>query len=302
VGPIARCVRDAALCLDVIAGPTADDPKTEAAAGHLPDGGYTALLRSGALVRKRLGLYGPGWRDQPISADAAALYETACATLERCGATLVADPFAGSGFAALRASVSEEAGFDARGMESIPNDIERYLERLGPDRAIRDFAAFAEATRGDDPFAPGATLGFMHLMPGFAEGLADPAATPDMSSFLEARRAYLEIFDRVMATHRLDALVFPQMRAELPPLFSGLPIEETTVSEINIAGLPGVTVPAGRYASGAPFGLIFVGPLWSEAGLLTYAYDFERAVSGNPTASATSATHAAAPSERKPAE
>ena len=28
VGPIARCVRDAALCLDVLAGYTAEDPKT----------------------------------------------------------------------------------------------------------------------------------------------------------------------------------------------------------------------------------------------------------------------------------
>ena len=37
VGPIARCVRDAALCLDVLAGYTAEDPKTDG--GHRPPTG-----------------------------------------------------------------------------------------------------------------------------------------------------------------------------------------------------------------------------------------------------------------------
>ncbi len=36
-------------------------------------------------------------------------------------------------------------------------------------------------------------------------------------------------------------------------------------------------MPAGTFASGAPFCLIFVGPLWSEADLLALAYDYEQA-------------------------
>ena len=35
--------------------------------------------------------------------------------------------------------------------------------------------------------------------------------------------------------------------------------------------------PAGYYASGAPFGLIFLGKQWSEAGLLTLAHAYEQA-------------------------
>jgi Asp-tRNA(Asn)/Glu-tRNA(Gln) amidotransferase A subunit family amidase len=38
---------------------------------------------------------------------------------------------------------------------------------------------------------------------------------------------------------------------------------------------PSVTVPAGYHASGAPFCLIFVGQLWSEANLLSFAYAYE---------------------------
>ena len=48
------------------------------------------------------------------------------------------------------------------------------------------------------------------------------------------------------------------------------------VSEINIAGLPAVTVPAGYYGSDAPFGLVFIGRMWSEADILAFAYDYER--------------------------
>lgn len=54
-------------------------------------------------------------------------------------------------------------------------------------------------------------------------------------------------------------------------------IHETTVSEINIAGLPASTGPAGRYASGAPYNLIVVGPMWSEAALIGIAYAYEQA-------------------------
>jgi aspartyl-tRNA(Asn)/glutamyl-tRNA(Gln) amidotransferase subunit A len=79
-----------------------------------------------------------------------------------------------------------------------------------------------------------------------------------------------------MDQHGLDALVFPQMRAPLPPLHGPDTIQQTTVSEINIAGLPGVVVPAGAHPSGAPFGLIFVGRQWSEADLLALAYDYEQ--------------------------
>ena len=275
VGPIARCVRDAALTLDVLAGYTAEDPKTIAGVGHRPKGGYASKLRTDALRGKRIGLYGPGWRDQALSAEATTLYDRAKGELEAQGAELVEDPFRGSGFAGLRKPTPPLQEFDARGLESVPYDMQKYLERMGPDVALRSFAEFAKATAKEDAFAPSGVLGFMPNLPQFAACLADPSRPPDLSEFIALREAYLEIFDTVFARERLDALAFPQMRGALPPLHGTETIHETTVGEINIAGLPGVTVPAGYYASGAPFGLIFVGRMWSEADLLAYAYDYE---------------------------
>ncbi len=275
VGPIARCVRDAALTLDVLAGYTAEDPKTVAGVGHRPKGGYASRLHPEALRGKRIGLYGPGWRNQPLSTEAAALYARAQGELEAQGAVLVEDPFRGSGFADLRTPTLPLGEFDARGLEAVPHDMQKYLERLGPDAALRSFAAFAAATAKEDAFGPSGVLSFAPNLPQFAACLADPARPPDLSEFIAVKEAYLDIFDAVFAEARLDALAFPQMRAALPPLHGTDTIHETTVGEINIAGLPGVTVPAGYYGSGAPFNLIFVGRMWSEADLLAYAYAYE---------------------------
>ena len=54
VGPHARTVVDAALLLDVLAGYTAEDPKTVAAIGNVPDGGYTSKLSNTALNSARV--------------------------------------------------------------------------------------------------------------------------------------------------------------------------------------------------------------------------------------------------------
>jgi Asp-tRNA(Asn)/Glu-tRNA(Gln) amidotransferase A subunit family amidase len=109
------------------------------------------------------------------------------------------------------------------------------------------------------------------------KSLENPAAVPDLSAFLAVREAYLRTFSKVMQRHRLDVLIFPQLSAEIPGIFETSEYPATTVSEINIAGLPGVTVPAGQFKNGSPFSLILIGPMWSEADLLGYAYDYEQA-------------------------
>ena len=277
VGPIARCVRDAALALDVLAGYTAEDPKTIVSIGRKPKGGYASKLQTDALKGKRIGTYGPGWHDQPLSEEAAHLYTRAKSELQAQGVELVEDPFRGSGFAALRKPTPPLTEYDGRGLESVPYDLQKYLEHLGPAAALRSFAEFAAATSQQNAFGAGGVLHFLPNLPEFAACLADPARAPQQTQFIAAKEAYLDIFEAVFARERLDALIFPQMRDQLPLLHGTETIHETTVGEINFAGVPGITVPAGYYVSGAPFCLIIVGRMWSEADLLSYAYAYEHA-------------------------
>jgi len=251
---------------DVIAGPTPEDPKT--AGARVPRGGYTSKLSTRALQGKRIGLYGPGWRTTwgELSPETQELYAQAVDNLRAQGATVVEDPFAGTGFADLARA---ESGYDARGGEFAAYEMDQYLRDLGPRSpftGLAELLAYAEANGFSD-----------WVLDMLAAG--DPEEVPDLTEFHELRDQYLAIFNRVMAEHDLDALVFPQQTHEIGPIYGGS-VPATTVSEINIAQLPGVVVPDGAYASGKPFNLIFVGKKWTEAKLLGYAYDYDQAYDG----------------------
>lgn len=278
VGPHAKTVYDAAITLDALAGYTAADPKTVASIGHIPVNGYTSQLIRTALKGKRIGLYGPGWRDAPLSPDTQALYKQAIAQLEAEGAIVVTDPFAGSGFASIAqpSPIPGLGGYDPRGEDSVAFDLQNYLQRLGPQAPAHTLEELTRLIK-QDPFAEGGPLAYERSQPGFEDSLANPSKPPRLDAFLKAKTKYIETLNGVMDRQKLDAVVLPQMRKETPLLFSSDVIAETTVSEINIGGFPGVTVPAGYYPSGSPFSLIFIGRQWDEANLLGLAYSYEQA-------------------------
>ncbi|WP_437821027.1 amidase [Sorangium sp. So ce1078] len=275
-GPIARTVFDAAVVMDVLAGYSPEDPKTSASNGQLPPHGYTSELSKTALCGKRIGLYGPGWRLSDLSPETQDLYARAIEELEREGATVVEDPFAGSGFAEL--ALPGEP-YDMRGTESLAHDFQSYLQGLTFNGDVVGSIDELTLITGVSPFqeAGGPLFWYVDKLPVLADSLLHPEDPPDLTGFWALRSQYLSLFDAVMAAHDLDALAFPQTYEAVPELFSDDTYAATTESAINIAGLPGVVVPAGQYGNGAPFGLIFVGPLWSEPRLLGYAYDYERA-------------------------
>lgn len=271
LGPHTKTVHDAAVTLDILAGPDSGDPKTIAAAGKLPMGGYTSLLNDKALEGKRIGLFGTGFKKVELTPETQKLYDRAITVLKQQGATVITDPFAGSGFAEL----SPTDTFDSRGLETLPYDFNQYLQRLGPSAAINSLAEVEEVL-GVDVFAEGQPLNFLRSLPNFDEYLANPEQLP-IADFLQVRAQFLQVFLAVMDKHKLDGLVFPQMYAPVPDLEGTEEYSSTTVSEINILGTPGVTVPAGYYKDGSPFSLIFLGRPFSEAELLGLAYDYEQA-------------------------
>jgi len=275
IGPIARCVRDAAYALDAIAGYTAADPKTVAAIGHVPVNGYVAGLAGASLRGKRIGLYGRGWLDTALSEETRGLYQKVVAELRRYGAIVVTDPFSKSDFASL-AQPTGEWRFDQRGLESMVFDLQNYLMRLGPEAAAHTTAELISLAK-QDPFMQGGPLAYLRAEPEVIASLANPSRTPDLQTFLNVREHYVATFNAVMDHQRLDAMVLPQAIAEAPLLKSEDIVDSPTLSPINIGGFPGIVVPAGRYASGTPFGIIFVGRLWDEVQLLKLASAYEKA-------------------------
>jgi amidase len=268
VGPICRNVRDAAIMLDALVTDARLEPgpptrsKAQSFAGGLSRDGLKGI---------RLGTYGPGWRGLVLSPDTAELYQGALAELERGGAVLVNDPFAGSGFADL--ALNEP--YDYRGTESAAYDLNNYFKGLTGASSLAELKALV----GTSPFDPdGPLFWYVEALPELAESLSHPEDRPPLQAFALLKAQYVKLFESVMNQHSLDALVFPHATQSLPLLDDGQFISETTVSALNIAGLPGLTVPAGRYPNkGAPFSLIFVGRHWSEHSLLAMGYAYEAA-------------------------
>jgi indoleacetamide hydrolase len=102
------------------------------------------------------------------------------------------------------------------------------------------------------------------------------------------RPEVIDAYRQCFESARLDALVLPTTRVAARPvghdetvLVDGRPMPTLEAYLRNtdpsaVAGLPSISVPAGRTATGLPVGLSFEGPAGSDATLLGLANAFER--------------------------
>ena len=184
---------------------------------------------------------------------------------------MVKDPFAGSDFADIAKLYI--GLFDLRGAETAIVDLDAYFARFPADAPIRSFNELVART-GVDPFGPGQPLNV--LAPALHRGPDGQALPPDISEFLAARERYLRVFDQHDVEHRSGRYGFSTNARGTAADERQCTSQGRNRGGDQHRGLPGVTVPAGSYKSGAPFSLIFVGPLWSESRLLGMAYAYEQ--------------------------
>jgi Asp-tRNA(Asn)/Glu-tRNA(Gln) amidotransferase A subunit family amidase len=268
VGPLARTVWDAGTALDILAGPTLEDPATYSAVGHIPQAGYAAGLKVGSLKGRRFGLVGEGWRTQflPLAPEAEALYEEAIEALRAQGAQVVEDPFAGSGFVELY-------GERPRGGGSGAYDMLVYLQGLGPGAAFHTAEEWEELT------------GREFRSWGRRSPPAAPTATEAGDAYQAWRMKLRALFRKVLEENELDGLFFPQAGAPIPDLiqdperpdYNPNNHPELPSNIINALGMPTVTLPFAYYDDNTPFVLAFLGDMWTEAELLSWAFDLEQA-------------------------
>ncbi|GAE26922.1 aspartyl-tRNA(Asn) amidotransferase subunit A [Halalkalibacter wakoensis JCM 9140] len=270
LGPHARTVQDAAALLEVIAGYDESDPKTSDSIGNIPEKGYFSSLDKTSLKGKRLGLYGLGWRNEELSKETEALYNQAIKELKSLGAEVVLDPFKDKGFAEYMGSKNSFIG-----METFFYDLEKYLKNLNPEDETLSIKNVFEKV-GEVPWADNGPLALVSDILNDETASKDPSELPDLREFNEVKTTLLKYIEDVMEEFQLDGFVYPQMPKPIPEREVEL-VASTTVSEINITGLPLITVPAGYYSTGSPFALAFFGEMWSEARLIGMAYAYEQA-------------------------
>jgi amidase len=263
-GPMCRTLRDAAIMLGAIAGVDPDDSYTAASQGKSYTD-YTQFLDPRGLKGARIGVARKyfGFSDAVDSLMAEAL-----AIMKREGAELI-DPADIETFGKFDDSESLVLDYELKA------DMAQYLAALGlasPMKTLLDLIDFNEhnAQRemqyfGQDIFVRAQTRG----------PLTDRAYIEALEK--NHRLARTEGIDKVMAEHKLDAIVAPTGGpAWTTDLVNGDHFAGGSSNAAAVAGYPNINVMAG-FLFGLPVGMSFFGRAWSEPTLIKIAYAFEQA-------------------------
>jgi amidase len=260
-GPIARSVADAAALLSVLAGPDPADPITALAAEH-PHVDYTQFLDRHGLRGARIGVYREYFNTPKTDPEIKSLTESAIKTLQHEGAVII-DNF------------------------TIPN--EKALEK---DLWCGDFEADLNAYLARHPNAPyhdlksivasGLYLPYIEdeIRAAIAPPKPDDRRSPCPDVYHDPPKiAFRNTLIEAMNAQHLDAIVYPTWSN--PPRKVGdvsSPAGDNSQVLSPQTGFPAITVPMGFTHGMLPAGLTFVGPAFSEATLIRYAFDFEQTV------------------------
>ncbi len=263
-GPMARSVADLVLVLNALTGLDPRDPATEAAQPHRAED-YGTSLSTDALKGARLGLARDLMGDHE---GVDAVVEEAVRVLRELGAEVV-EP--ANGTAVPLFGKAETTLF----LYEMKQGLNRYLaEHPGsPMKSLEELIAFnrdhAEAVM---PFFKQELFEMVQA----TGGMEEPAYQEAKAECLRLSRT--EGIDRVLAEHRLDAIIAP---TDSMPAWSIDPVNGDRIvggcsSPAAMAGYPHLTVPAG-YLHGLPIALSFFSTAWTEGKLLGYGYAFEQA-------------------------
>jgi len=267
-GPMTKTVRDAAIMLQAMAG---HDPKDSTSADiAVPD--FEAAL-TGDIRGKKIGIPRE-YRVDGMPDEVEALWQNGIAMLRDAGAEVVdiSLPHTKYALPAYYVIAPAEASSNLARYDGV-----RYGHRatLGAGDGINDLY---EKTRAEG-FGPEVQrrimVGTYVLSAGFYDAYYNRAR--------KVRALIKRDFEQAFAAG-VDAILTPATPSsafELGKLKDASPVEaylnDVFTVTVNLAGLPGVSVPVGLDASGLPMGLQLIGRPWDEAGLLNHAYVLEKA-------------------------
>jgi Asp-tRNA(Asn)/Glu-tRNA(Gln) amidotransferase A subunit family amidase len=263
VGPIARTVKDAARLLDVMAGFDPQDPVTGLGVGKAPPS-YAAGLDARSLRGARIGVLGNLSGTEPRHAEVNRVMDQVVRTMEAQGATVVR--FTIPEFDALAANVSTDR-WEAR------SAFDQYFAQLGPRQPVTSFRQLVDS-RSASPDIQKTMEAEIAIEDGLRNATyLERTANRDRLRVLVASR---------MAALKLDAILYPLQRVLVAP--AGQPEQpERNGALSHGTGFPAVTfaggfsTPTATAPLGVPVGAELLGPDFSEARLLSYAYAFEQA-------------------------
>ncbi len=265
-GPMTKSVRDAAIMLQAMAG---HDPKDSTSA-DIPVPDFEAAL-TGDIRGKVIGIP-KEYRMDGMPAEIEALWQTGIAMLKDAGAEVrdISLPHTKYALPAYYVIAPAEASSNLARYDGV-----RYGHRakLSQGDGITEMY---EKTRAEG-FGPEVQrrimVGTYVLSAGFYDAYYNRARKV---------RALIKRDFEVVFDEGVDAILTPATPSAafgLGEMADADPVKmylnDVFTVTVNLAGLPGVSVPVGLDAQGLPLGLQLIGRPWEEAPLLNYAHVLE---------------------------
>ncbi|NBV61631.1 MAG: Asp-tRNA(Asn)/Glu-tRNA(Gln) amidotransferase subunit GatA [Rhodobacteraceae bacterium] len=267
-GPMTKTVRDAAIMLGAMAG---HDPKDSTSA-DLPVPDFEAML-SGDIRGKVIGIPAE-YRMDGMPAEIEKLWADGTAMLKDAGAEIrdITLPHTKYALPAYYVIAPAEASSNLARYDGV-----RYGHRasLGKGDGITEMYEKTRAEGFGHEVQRRVMVGTYVLSAGFYDAYYNRAR--------RVRALIKRDFDQVFAAG-VDAILTPATpsaafglgeMAEADPV--QMYLNDVFTVTVNLAGLPGISVPTGTDASGLPLGLQLIGRPWEEADLLNTAYALEQA-------------------------
>jgi aspartyl-tRNA(Asn)/glutamyl-tRNA(Gln) amidotransferase subunit A len=263
-GPFAKTVRDSAIMMRVMAG---HDPKDSTSA-DLPVPDFEAAL-TGDLRGKRIGL--PKEYREGVGAEIEALWAQGAAMLRDAGAEMVdiSLPHTKYALPAYYIIAPAEASSNLARYDGV-----RYGHRARLDQGDGIIEMY-EKTRAEGFGAEvrrRVMIGTYVLSAGYYDAYYIQAQ--------KVRGLIKRDFDQAFGT--VDAILTPTTPSpafalgELQGDLVAMYLQDVFTVTVNLAGLPGISVPLGLSATGLPLGLQLIGQPWGEAGVLDAAFALEQ--------------------------
>ena len=262
-GPMTKCVRDAAIMLRAIAG---HDEKDSTSAPHeVPD--FEAAL-TGDIRGKRIGI--PAEYREGCPAETEKYWQDGIAMLRDAGAEIVDITLPHTKYAlpAYYIIAPAEASSNLARYDGV-----RYGHRatLGQGDGIVEMYENTRAEGFGPEVRRRVLIGTYVLSAGYYDAYYLRAQ--------KVRRLILRDFEQAWET--CDAILTPTT----PDPGFGLGevsdpvtmyLQDVYTVTVNLAGLPGLSVPIGLSANGLPLGLQLIGEPWDEANVLNMGYVIEQ--------------------------
>jgi amidase len=260
-GPMARRVRDAAICLGALTGIDPGDEKTHESEGNSYTD-YTQFLKEDGIHGKRIGFFtGPLGRHFKVDT----LMFRAIDLLKEQGAEIVE-------IEEIAPDYTGENSFEIM-LYEYKDGLNKYFESLGPDAPVHNLGELIEFNRNDPVELEHFDQRYLEMAQEKGD-LNDQAYREALAALMKGSRG--EGIDRVMNEYDLDAIAAPTGGpAWLTDWINGDSFHLGSSSPAAWAGYPNITVPMG-FVDELPVGISFFGRAWSEPVLLEIAYAYEQ--------------------------